>query len=103
MTNLISILDKYNIQVSQLYMQITQIQFSVMTNPISRINKYNIEIFPYLICAVHLETSRHFVASVFAVLCSVGIVTIATVVIYSNIIFYLNVAFIFLDQVCSVH
>ena len=42
-------------------------------------------------------------ASVFAVLCSVGIVTIATVVIYSNIIFYLNVAFIFLNLVCSVH
>ena len=36
-----------------------------MTNTISRINKYNIEIFPDLICAVPLDTSRPFVASVF--------------------------------------
>ena len=42
-----------------------QIQYYVMTNTISRINKYSIEIFPDLICAVHLNTRRQFVASVF--------------------------------------
>ena len=36
------------------------------------------EIFPNPICALHFETVRQFVASVFGVLCSVGGVTIAT-------------------------
>jgi hypothetical protein len=41
-------------------------------------------IFPDLIWAVHLETSRQFVASVFGVVCSVEIVTITTFVISSK-------------------
>ena len=53
-------LNIYNIQTGQ-------IQYPVKTNAISSIDKYNIEIFSDLICAVHLETSRQFAASVFGI------------------------------------
>ena len=45
------------------------------------------EIFPHPMCAVHLESSRQYVASVFGIVWSVGIVTITTFVIYSNMSF----------------
>ena len=56
--NTISNYEKYCIQLGQ-------IQNPVKKTTIYSIDKYNIEIFPDLICAVHLDTSRQFVDSAF--------------------------------------
>ena len=69
------------IVVSSLTCIVTIQQYSVVT-------WYYIEsIFPDPICAVHLETSRQFVASAFGVVCSVGIATITDFVTCSNMSF----------------
>ena len=73
-------LDIYNIQTGQ-------IQYPVKTNAISSIDKYNIEIFSDLICAVHLDTSRQFVASNFG----------------KPLVVRIHGAWIFLDPICAVH
>ena len=44
---------------------LAQIRYHIKTNTISSKNKYNIEIFPDLLCAEDLYTSRQFVASAF--------------------------------------
>ena len=49
----------------KLHIQLSQIQQPIETNTISPVEKYLIEILPDLICAVHLDTIRQFVASVF--------------------------------------
>ena len=56
--------------------------------------KYNIEIFPDLICAVHLDTSRQFVASVFGK---------PLVVRIHGTFFQHKIEGIFLDPICAVH
>ena len=56
--------------------------------------KYNIEIFPDLICSVHLDTSRQFVASVFD--------KPLVVRIYGTF-FQHEIEEIFLDLICAVH
>ena len=48
---------------------------------------YNEEIITDLKYAVHLETSRQFVALIFWVVCSVGVVSITTFVICANMSF----------------
>ena len=69
------------IVVSSLECIVTTQQYSVVT-------WYYIDsIFPDPICAVHLETSRQFVASAFGVVCSVGIATITDFVTCSNMSF----------------
>ena len=71
-----------------LFIVVTSLEYIVTTQQYSVVTWYYIEsIFPDPICAVHLETSRQFVASVFGVVCSVGIVTITTFVTCSNMSF----------------
>ena len=57
--------NKYNIKVRQIHIQLKQLQYPVRTNSIRSRDIYNIKIFPDLICAVHLDTSGKFVASLF--------------------------------------
>ena len=58
---------------------VTSLEYIVTTQQYSVVTWYYIEIIsPDSICAVHLETSRQFVASLFGAVCLVGIFTITT-------------------------
>ena len=76
-----------------LFIVVSSLECIVTTQEYSVVTWYYIAgIFPDPICAVHLETSRHFMASAFGVVCSVGIATFTDFVTSSNMEFYLNVA-----------
>ena len=78
----------------QIQIQLRLIQYPIKTNAISSMYKYNNEIFPDLICAVHLDTSRQFVASVFGK---------PLVVRIDGTFFQHKIEGIFLDPICAVH
>ena len=96
MTNVISIKDKYNIQLKQIQIQLRQIQYPFKKNAIFSLYKCNTEIFPDLTCAVHLDTSRQFVASVFW--------EATELVVRIHVNFYQQkIEGIFLGPICAVH
>ena len=78
----------------QIQIQLRQIQYPIKTNAISSMYKYNIEIFPDLICAVQLDTSRQVMASVFGK---------QLVVRLDDTFFQHKIEGIFLDTFCAVH
>ena len=71
-----------------LFIVVSSLEYIVTTQQYCVVTWYYIEsIFPDPICEVHLEISRQLVASVFGVVCLVGIVTITTFVTCSNMRF----------------
>ena len=72
-----------------LLLVVTSVDNIVTTQKYSLVTWYYIEmIFHDSICAVHLETSGQFVASVFWVVCLVGIVIFTLFVTCSNMSFF---------------
>ena len=71
-----------------LFIVVSSLECIVTTQQYSLVTWYYIDgIFPYPICAVHLETSCQFVSSAFGLVRSVGIATITDFVSCSNMSF----------------